>query len=130
MKNFLRLISVALMATLTFALSLTSCSNDNDTVQDVHYTLGFDQLSGSNDVLSEMYSIETAFTDEMNKTLGVTGSSFKITGTIEECDTKVKEACERAAKSLDGIVWSGYFVYVATNANTGQTIYTLTLGQK
>ncbi|MDE6483498.1 MAG: hypothetical protein K2L01_07065 [Rikenellaceae bacterium] len=115
---------------MAFALSLTSCSDDNDTVRNVRYTLIFDQLGGDDEVLSEMYSIETAFTEEMNRTLGVTGSYLEITGTIEECDTKVKEACERAAKSLDGTVWSGYFVYVAANVNTGQTIYTLTLGQR
>lgn len=117
------------MTALALTLSLTSCSDDND-VQDVYYTLGFEQLSGGNEVFSEMYRIENAFKAEIENTFGIAEVSFHITGTIEECDAKVKEACQRTAKSLDGEEWAGYFVYVATNANTGETVYSVTFGQK
>ena len=131
MKRLFKLLSVTLSVAFFSIMSLmTSCSDDNNAVQQVYYTFGFEQLSGGNELFSEMYKIEDAFKNEFNKSFGATKTPFVLEGTVEECDAKVKQACERATKSLEDVVWASTFTFAVTNANTAQTIYTASFGNK
>ncbi len=131
MKRLFKLLSVTLSVAFFSIMSLmTSCSDDNNAVQQVYYTFGFEQLSGGNELFSEMYKIEDAFKNEFNKSFGATKTPFVLEGTVEECDAKVKQACERATKSLEDVVWASTFTFAVTNAHTAQTIYTASFGNK
>ena len=66
MKRLFKLLSVTLSVAFFSIMSLTSCSDDNNAVQQVYYTFGFEQLSGGNELFSEMYKIEDAFKNEFN----------------------------------------------------------------
>ncbi len=74
MKRLFKLLSVTLSVAFFSIMSLmTSCSDDNNAVQQVYYTFGFEQLSGGNELFSEMYKIEDAFKNEFNKSFGEIG---------------------------------------------------------
>lgn len=69
--------------------------------------------------MAEMKEIENIFYDE----LGISDSSFRLSGDQAECDAQVKAACERAATRLNQRQWSFDFTYSVTNDLTGEVIY-------
>lgn len=110
------LVVMALVMVGTF----TSCSNDEQEIE-VVYTYGFSEMSSSSaSFLLEMGEIENAFKSALN----VSGSPFKMSGTVSLCDTKVKAACEKAYEKLLGKTWNGNYTFIVTNAITGTTVYT------
>lgn len=69
--------------------------------------------------MAEMKEIENIFYDE----LGISDSSFRLSGDQAECDAQVKAACERAATRLNQLEWSLDFTYSVSNDLTGEVIY-------
>ena len=69
--------------------------------------------------MAEMKEIENIFYDE----LGISDSSFRLSGDQAECDAQVKAACERAATRLNQLEWSLDFTYSVSNVLTEQVIY-------
>lgn len=69
--------------------------------------------------MAEMKEIENIFYDE----LGISDSSFRLSGDQAKCDAQVKAACERAATRLNQRQWSFDFTYSVSNVLTEQVIY-------
>ena len=99
-------------------LLFSSCSDDDDEVTTVQYSMGFNSMSTSD--VSEMYVIESAY----KEALGVSSSSFTLSGTVSECDNKVKSACKNAEKTLQEQTIQGSYLFVVTNYNSMQDVYT------
>lgn len=116
-KELLAKMLLVLLAVVA-GLSMTSCGDDDDEPQTQIYSYGFESISGSG--LSDMFVIEKAFKDA----LGVTNTPFTMTGSANECDAKVKAACERAAKSLESVTLSSKGSFTVTNNTEGKVIYT------
>ena len=111
---------VSMMAIAIFAITFTSCSDDDDPVAEVTYTYGFSRMSASHpDFLAEMNKIESAF----KSALGITGKPFTKKGTVEECDLQVYEACLKAFALLKGEVWQGDYIFQVTNVGTENIVY-------
>lgn len=113
---------VAMLA-IAFAFSFASCSDDNDEPTEVIYTYGFSSMSSTSlEFLQEMNKIEGAY----KSALGVTSSPFSKSGKIDNCDQEVKDACEKAYRTLSGDTWSGTYTYRVINVNTGKVVYEAT----
>ena len=109
-----------LVMALAMVGTFTSCSDDEQETE-VAYTYGFSRMSSSSArIMLELGEIEDAFKSALN----VSGSPFKMSGTVSSCDTKVKAACEKAYEKLLGKIWNGNYTFVVTNAITGTTVYT------
>jgi hypothetical protein len=132
MEKLLKMMSLLLVMTMSFAV--TSCGDDDDEETVNYYTAGFDafnvsssssDLSGSlSSSLSGLTLIENAFVNSFKTELGVSGTSFSIIGETSATDAKVKAACEKAEQALSGTDWGGsYYTYVVQNSLTGKTIY-------
>ena len=108
-------------------VGFTSCGDDDEPNGTVMYTMGFEEMSvtGTDLDFSDLSIIENAF----KTALGVNNASFSINGKVNECDAKVKEACDKAVKALEGTAWKGYYVYVVTNVNTGSVVFTHTFSK-
>lgn len=113
--------SALLMALAFVTLQFTACSKDDD-VQTIYYSMGFSSMSASGlEFITEMGVIENAFKDA----LGVSDATFSLNGTVEECDAKVKAACEKAKGKLVDKVWSFDGKYTVTRAQEEpQVVYT------
>ena len=112
------LVAVALMGTV-----FTACSDDDETVT-VRYTAGFGSIQGTDeDFLANLALVEQAYWGALD----IDGSSFTLTGTIEECDAQVRAACERAEAEVEALGLTNIsFTYAVTNGNTGQEVYSYT----
>lgn len=66
-----------------------------------------------------MNAIESAF----KTALDVTDSPFSKTGTYEECDKSVREACEQACATLKDRTWGGSYTFQVMNVLTGEVIF-------
>lgn len=120
-KSLLTKILLALLMVVAGA-AFTACSDDDDEPGLVVYNYGFDEFSSTDlAVLSEMQTIQNAF----KAALGVSGSTFNMTGSVKDCDSKVIERCEKAARSLSDNEWSFSGTFNVTNQTTGKVIYTL-----
>lgn len=114
---------LTLMAIAILTLTFTGCSDDDDSVTKVTYTYEFSDIQPSNsDFLEEMSKIENTF----KSALGITGSPFIKTGTEEECDRQVREACQKAFDSLKDEAWQGDYVFKVMNVGTNKEVYTAT----
>ena len=119
MSNVIKRMSAKLMMLAAMCITLTvftGCSDDDDKVTEVIYSMGFSQMSSS------MNTIESAF----KTALGVTDSQFSQTGTNEECDKTVREACEKAYATLKDKKWGGSYTFQVTNALTGKVVFETT----
>lgn len=126
MNNVIKRMSAKLAMLVAMCITLTAftaCSDDDDQVTEVIYSMGFSQMSSSNlDFIQEMNTIESAF----KTALGVTDSQFSKTGTYEECDKTVREACEKAYATLKDKKWGGSYTFQVTNALTGKVVFETT----
>ena len=112
---------LSMMVVAIFALTFTSCSDDDEPVTEVTYTYGFSSMSASHpDFLSEMNKIEKGF----QTALGITGKPFTKKGSVEECDKQVYDACKKAFDSLKDETWQGDYTFQVTNVSTGKVICT------
>ena len=111
------LMLAAVCVTMT---AFTACSDDDEQVTEVTYTMGFTQMSssGSFDFIQEMRTIEAAFLT----VLGVTDTYFTKSGNNEQCDKEVREACEKAFNTLKGTKWKGSYVFKVTNIRTSEAV--------
>lgn len=97
---------------------MAACSDDE--TSDNIYSVGFETLQSDNtEFMAEMKEIEAIFYDE----LGISDSSFRLSGDQAKCDAQVKAACERAATRLNQRQWSFDFTYSVSNVLTEQVIY-------
>lgn len=126
MKKVIRTMSatLAMLAVVCITLTaFTACSDDDDKVTEVIYSMGFSQMSSSGlDFIQEMNTIESAF----KTALGVTDAHFSMTGTNEECDKAVREACEKAYATLKDKTWGGSYTFLVTNVLTGEVVFETT----
>ena len=93
-----------MIALVCMPFVFTSCSDDEDEVTTVMYSMGFDSLNTS--VLSEMGTIDSVF----QQASGVNSSNFTLSGSISECDGKVKSACKNAEDTLKSKIFKGPLV--------------------
>jgi len=115
----------ALVAMLAMVLTFTftSCSDDDDEPTEVYYTYGIAKMSSSSlDFLQEMNKIMNAY----KSALGVTSTPFTKDGKIDACDKEVKEACEKAYRTLANETWHGTYTFQVVNVNTTKTVYEMT----
>ena len=84
-----------MIALVCMPFVFTSCSDDEDEVTTVMYSMGFDSLNTSD--LSEMGTIESVF----QQASGVNSSN---------CDGKVKSACKNAEDTLKSKIFKGPLV--------------------
>lgn len=113
-KILFTLVAVVCCAMLTSVC--TSCRDDDH----ITYTMGLDGREGvSEHEAEEITLISSTFRNNIQQTLGVTisGSTFNYNGS----DTKVKEACDKAATELNtkkfNVIYT-YSVYKQSNANS------------
>ena len=123
MKKVIKMMSAMLLMLAAVCVTMTAftaCSDDDEQVTEVTYTMGFSQMSssGSLDFIQEMGTIEAAF----KTALGVTDTHFTRTGNSEQCDKEVREACEKAFNTLKGTKWKGSYVLKVTNILTGKAV--------
>lgn len=121
--------TLAFMLTLMLSSALfVSCGDDEEVGDKIYYSAVFtkvDTESTKADV--EMAEIKKAF----SKTLGVDLSdkkNFDYTGSLEKCDSRVRNACYEAKASLAGITWEGSYVFTITNENTDTKIFEYSVG--
>lgn len=116
--------TLAMLAVVCITLTaFTACSDDDDKVTEVIYSMGFSQMSSSGlDFIQEMSAIESAF----KTALGVTDAHFSKTGTKETCDKAVREACEKAYATLKDKTWGGSYTFLVTNVLTGEVVFETT----
>lgn len=120
MKKFVSSFSLIALVMMAISLIFTSCSDD-DEVQTVYYSAGFDSLQSSSDgFMQELSVIENTFL----QSLGVAQSPFALTGTVEECDAEVRSACQSAAITLSGKTWNGTYKFTVINNTTETVVYT------
>ena len=108
--------SMLMIALICMPFVFASCSDD-DEVTSVKYHMGFDSLNSSNP--SEMATIEAAY----QQALGVNDNTFTLSGSVSECDSKVKSACKNAEKTIAGKSYTGKYLFVVTNNNNGKKVY-------
>ena len=114
---------LTVMAMVIFTFSFTACSDEDDPVAEVTYSYGFSDMSASHpDFLEEMSKIEKGF----QSALGITDTPFTKSGSVEECDRQVREACKKAFDSLKGEAWQGDYTFQVTNVSTGEVVCTAT----
>lgn len=115
---------LAMFAVMCITLTaFTACSDDDNQVTEVIYSMGFSQMSSSGlDFIQEMNTIESAF----KTALGITDTQFFKTGTNEACDKTMREACEKAYATLKGKKWGGSYTFQVTNVLTGKVVFETT----
>lgn len=127
MKKTIQTMSAKLMMLAVMCATLivnTSCSDDDDKVTEVMYSMGFSKMSSSSsDFVQEMNAIESAF----KTALGVTDTQFTKTGTVVDCDKAVVEACEKAYATLKDKKWKGSYTFQVMNIQTGKAVYEVTI---
>ena len=109
--------SMLMIALVCMPFVFTSCSDDEDEVTTVMYSMGFDSLNTSD--LGEMSTIESVF----QQALGVNSSNFTLSGSISECDGKVKSACKNAENTLKSKIFKGTYLFVVTNYTSQKEVY-------
>lgn len=126
MKKVIKAMSatLAMLAVVCITLTaFTACSDDDEQVTEVIYSMGFSKMSSSGlDFIQEMSAIESAF----KTALGVTDAHFSKTGTKETCDKAVREACEKAYATLKDKTWGGSYTFQVTNVLTGEVVFETT----
>lgn len=123
MKKVIKTMSAMLAVVCITLTAFTACSDDDDQVTEVIYSMGFSQMSSSGlDFIQEMSAIESAF----KTALGVTDAHFSKTGTKETCDKAVREACEKAYATLKDKTWGGSYTFQVTNVLTGEVVFETT----
>lgn len=107
---------LALMCAVTLTVVMTSCGKDEvkDITETPMYKMGFEAMSGGNEVLTEMNTINNAFLDA----LGVTDNTFTFNGG----DDKVKQACQQAANKLNNMTFIGHYSFVVRRITTGTPV--------
>ena len=108
--------SMFMIALICMPFVFASCSDD-DEVTSVKYHMGFDSLNSSNP--SEMGTIETVY----QQALGVNSNNFTLSGSISECDNKVKTACKSAESTLKSQSIKGSYQFVVTNYTSQKEVY-------
>lgn len=109
--------SMLMIALMCMPFMMASCSDDDDEVTTVTYSMGFNSMSTSD--TSEMYVIESAY----QKALGVSSNNFTMSGSISECDNKVKSACKSAESTLKSQSIKGSYQFVVTNYTSQKEVY-------
>ena len=109
--------SMLMIALICMPFVFESCSDDEEEVTTVMYSMGFDSMTTSD--LSEMGTIETAY----RQALGVNSSTFTLSGSVSECDSKVKSACKNAENTLKSMTLKGSYLFVVTNYTSQKEIY-------
>lgn len=123
MKNVIKTMSakLAMLAIMCVTLTaFTACSDEDDNVTEVIYYMNFSKISSSGfDFLQEMIVIQDAF----KIALGATDTHFSKTGTNEECDKAVREACEEACVTLKDKEWNGSYTFQVVNVLTKKVVF-------
>lgn len=120
MKTVIKSMTALFAVVCVTLFAFTACSDDDDKVTEVIYSMGFSKMSSSDlDFINEMNTIESAF----KTALGVSDSRFTKAGTYEECDKGVYEACEKAFTTLKENKWKGSYTFQVTNALTGKVVF-------
>ena len=109
--------SMLMIALICIPFVFASCSDDEDEVTAVMYSMGFDSLNTSD--LSEMATIEAAY----QHALGVNDNTFTLSGSVSECDSKVISACKNAESALKSKTLKGTYSFVVTNYTSQKEVY-------
>lgn len=122
--TMLAMLALAFVSLLSFTtwLSFTTCSDDNESVEEVTYSWELEEVQASTpDFMDDKKKIESAF----KAALGAYGSANSVTkkGTPDTCDKEVLEACQRAFNSLKGEAGQGQYMFIVTNVTTGTMIF-------
>ena len=109
--------SMLMIALICMPFVFASCSDDEDEVTTVMYSMGFDSLNTGD--LSEMATIEAAY----QYALGVNDNTFTLSGSVSECDRKVISACKNAESALKSKTLKGTYSFVVTNYTSQKEVY-------
>ena len=133
MKKSLKLFSVlfAFIAIAAMSTVFTSCGDDDEPNGTIIYSMAFDKVHVSETGMNPTFGVGdmNLINSTFMKALGVNDVTFTMTGKVSECDAKVKEACEKALKELEGKTWKGEYEFVVRNGNTGKAVFTHTFGE-
>ena len=121
MKKIFSLLTILAMTALVFTFS--SCDDDNDDNTTIFYKMGFSSFDSSTSSASYAMEDMQVIQDAFKSALGVSESSFKLTGKASSCDKEVKAKCETAAKSLEDKTFHSKFTYDVTNENSNKVVY-------
>ena len=109
-----------LVALTLFGTVFTACSDDEES--EIHYETFITEAGG----LLQLQAVEKAYLDALN----VSDDSFTLTGSVEECDAQVLQACQEAEAVVEAMDLEGVsFVYTVKNVNTSRTVYSYTSGE-
>lgn len=114
-----------LVALTLFGTVFTACSDDEES--EIHYVAGIDEtfITEAGGLL-QLQAVEKAYLDALN----VSDASFTLTGSVEECDAQVLQACQQAEAVVEAMDLEGVsFVYTVKNVNTSRTVYSYTSGE-
>ena len=109
--------SMLMIALICMPFVFASCSHDEDEVTSVMYSMGFESMNTSD--LSEMGTIESVY----QQALGVNDNTFTLSGSVSECDSKVKSACKNAENTLKSKTLKGTYLFVVTNYTSQKEVY-------
>lgn len=111
-----------LVALTLFGTVFTACSDDEES--EIHYVAGIDEtFITETGGLLQLQAVEKAYLDALN----VSDASFTLTGSVEECDAQVLQACQEAEAVVEAMDLEGVsFVYTVKNVNTSRTVYSYT----
>ena len=109
--------SMLMIALICMPFVFASCSDDEDEVTSVMYSMGFESMNTSD--LSEMGIIESVY----QQALGVNDNTFTLSGSVSECDSKVKSACKNAENTLKSKTLKGTYLFVITNYTSQKEVY-------
>ena len=118
MKRMFKWMSAMLaVVAIAFAVTFTSCGDDEPD-QTYVYTAGFGNIhSTSPDMFAELQTIENAFKAELGD------SPITLTGSAEKCDAEILAKCQKAEAKLSSISFTSSVQYVVENSTTGKVIY-------
>lgn len=120
---------VAMLTLLIGSALFVSCDEEDVQGDNIYYSVILNvSYEGNVDVVNEETAvILKAFSKSLGKDISTT-QVFHYTGTLERCDTQVRNACTEAKASLAGKTWQGYYVMTVTNENTDVKVYEYTFG--
>ncbi|MDE5791277.1 MAG: hypothetical protein K2H96_08625 [Muribaculaceae bacterium] len=115
-KKFKWMSAMLAMVAIAFAVTFTSCGDDEPEQTNV-YTAGFEEMSGGLDMFAEAQTIENAFKAELGS------SPIVLTGSAEKCDEEILSKCRKAEAKLITTTFNSSIQYVVRNSTTGKVVY-------
>lgn len=103
LSNFIKSLLIVFFSVLSF----TGCSEEKVASTDCYYSMGISSMNTGNGMIKEIQLIDNAF----REALGVSESTFKLTGEETDCDSKVLKAATEAQAELEDYNFEGKYTF-------------------